>query len=134
MYDAFHLGYLSLTLGQDSHTLYYLTEGAIVENGRRVVVYAQPQGTGSELREPIEDLHLITYDIQTTKYTDHGTVFFADGGRPGLVNSIAVGKDGSVYCITDIPRNGRSHIDLVRIPSVQKTEQPSGRVSAVLID
>ena len=113
MYDNFHFGYLSFTLGPDGHTLYYLTEGAIVEHGKRVVVY-QPGAP----EEPIEDLHLVTYDIPTAKYTDHGAVFFSDGGRPGLVNSIAVGKDGSVYCITDIP-GGKRHVDLVRIPPVQ---------------
>ena len=104
MYDDFHFGYLSFTLGPDGHTLYYLTEGGIVENGKRVVVYetppGAPPGTPAEL---VEDLHLITYDIPAAKYIDHGAVFFSDGGRPGLVNSIAVGKDGSTYCITDIP-------------------------------
>jgi hypothetical protein len=115
-YDEFHFGYLSLTLGPDGHTLYYLTEGAIDKNGKRVAVYAKhplPGGQG----ERIEDLHLITYDIPAGKYTDHGAVFFSDGERPGLVNSIAVGKDGSTYCITYIPGAGR--IDLVRIPPVQ---------------
>jgi hypothetical protein len=84
------------------------------------VVYQPPSGAppGSPT-EPIEDLHLITYDIPASKYTDHGAVFFGDGGRPGLVNSIAVGKDGSVYCITNIPGKGRPHTDLVRIPPVQ---------------
>lgn len=111
-YDDFHFGYLSFDLGPDGHTLYYLTEGAIVEKGKRVVKYSRHGGR-------IEDLHLITYDIPAAKYTDHGVVFFSDGGRPGLVNSIAVGKDGSVYCITNIPEKDRRHIDLVRIPPVQ---------------
>ena len=116
MYDDFHFGYLSFTLGPDGHTLYYLTEGAIVENGRRVAKYER--APGESRGEKIEDLHLITYDIPAAKYIDHGAVFFSDGGRPGLVNSIAVGKDGSVYCITDIPGK-RRHIDLVRILPVQ---------------
>jgi hypothetical protein len=120
MYDNFHFGYLSFTLGPDGHTLYYLTEGRVVENGKRVVVFARPPGAEAGQRgEAIEDLHLITYDIPAAKYADRGAVFFSDGGRPGLVNSIAVGKDGSVYCITDIPRRGRSQIDLVRIPPAQ---------------
>jgi hypothetical protein len=118
-YDDFRFGYLSFTLGPDGHTLFYLTEGRIVEDGKRAVVYARPPGQPGAREQPIEDLHLITYDISAAKYTDHGAVFFSDGGRPGLVNSIAVGKDGSVYCITDIPGNGRRHIDLVRIPRVQ---------------
>jgi hypothetical protein len=112
MYDAFPLGYLSFTLGPDGHTFYYMTEGAIVERGRRVV----------DRRELAEDLHLVTFDLRAAKYTDLGAIFFSDGGRPGLVNSIAVGQDGSVYCITDIPGKGRSHIDLVRIRSVPAVE------------
>jgi hypothetical protein len=121
MYDNFHFGYLSLALGPDGHTLYYLTEGRIVENGKPAIVYAPPRpGAAPGTRgDSIEDLHLITYDIPASKYTDHGPVFFNDGRRPGLVNSIAVGKDSSVYCITDIPGNGRSRVDLVRIPSLQ---------------
>ena len=120
MYDDFHYGYLSLTLGPDGHTLYYLTEGGIVEKGRRVVVYERPPGAPPEARgSPIEDLHLVTYDIPAAKYIDHGAVFFSDGGRAGLVNSIAVGKDGSTYCITDIPGGGRRRVDLVRIPPVE---------------
>ena len=115
MYDKFHFGYLSLTLGPDGHTLYYLTEGGVVQNGRRVAIYGK--GTGAS--EPIEDLHLVTYDIPSAKYTDHGAVFYGDGGRPGLVNSIAVGKDGSVYCLTDVPDGGKGHVDLVRIPPVR---------------
>ena len=75
---------------------------------------ARSRGTANR----IEDLHLITYDIPAAKYTDHGAIFFSDGGRPGLVNSIAVGKDGSVYCITDIPGKQR-RADLVRIPPVE---------------
>ena len=120
MYDDFHFGYLSLALGPDGHTLYYLTEGRIEENGKPVAVYERPRGAppGSP-SESVEDLHLITYDIPSAKYTDRGAVFFGDGGRPGLVNSIAVGKDGSVYCITNIPGHDRQHIDLVRIPPVQ---------------
>jgi hypothetical protein len=120
MYDDFHFGYLSFTLGPDGHTLYYLTEGGIVQNGKRVEAYEKPSvappGTPAE---KVEDLHLITYDIPAAKYIDHGAVFFSNGGRPGLVNSIAVGKDGSTYCITDIPGESRRHIDLVRIPPVQ---------------
>ncbi len=112
MYDDFHFGYLSFDLGADGHTLYYLTEGGIVENGRRVTKYARRH-------ERIEDLHLITYDIPAAKYMDHGAVFFPGGERPGLVNSIAVGKDGSTYCLTEVPGKGGRRVDLVRIPPVQ---------------
>ena len=120
MYDDFINGYLSFTLGPDGHTLYYLTEGRIVESGKGVVALETAPGTQpGERKAPIEDLHLITYDIPAAKYEDHGAIYFGDGARPGVVNSIAVGADGSVYCITDIPTNRRQHIDLVRIPPIR---------------
>lgn len=43
----------------------------------------------------IENLHLITYDIEQARYRDHGPIFFENGQRPAYVNSIAVGKDGN---------------------------------------
>ncbi|MFN7996179.1 MAG: hypothetical protein U0Q18_21390 [Bryobacteraceae bacterium] len=103
MFDQFGYGYLSFTLGPDGHTLYYLTGGAILENGRRVA-------KGGE-----EDLHLITYDIPAAKYIDYGAIFFANGQRPKGVNSIAVGKDGSVYALADITEKGAKRADLIRV-------------------
>ena len=63
-----------------------------------------------------EDLHLVTYDIPERRYTDHGAVFYADGGRPSYVNSIAVGRDGTVYTIARIPKGeGRYRVDLISV-------------------
>jgi hypothetical protein len=36
-----------------------------------------------------------------------------------VVNSIAIGKDGAVYCLTNIGGSGQRRADLVRIPPVQ---------------
>ena len=57
MYDDFHYGYLSFALGPDGHTLYYLTEGRIVENGKPVVVHATTTGAAppGSPDESIED-------------------------------------------------------------------------------
>ena len=55
----------------------------------------------------MENLHLVTYDISAGKYTDHGPIFFEDGQRPYYVNSLAVGKDGSVYTLSRITENGQ---------------------------
>ena len=63
----------------------------------------------------IENLHLVTYDLPTGAYQDHGPVFYADGRRPTYVNSIAVTADGSVYTIARNERDGHVHVDLVRI-------------------
>jgi hypothetical protein len=63
----------------------------------------------------MEDLHLVTYDVRAGKYTDQGAIFFKNGDRPYYVNSIAVGKDGSVYTLSRITENGKTRSDLIRI-------------------
>ena len=107
MFDKFPYGYLGFALGPDGHTLYYLTGGAIYENGKPVATSKSPAGE--------EDTHLITYDIASAKYIDHGAIFFADAQRPGDVNSIAVAKDGTVYSLSLIHENGKQRADLIGI-------------------
>ncbi len=114
MYDQFSYGYLGFTLGPDGRTLYYLTGGPIYEDGKRV---AGKDSTGKGEAKGLEDLHLITYDIPSVKYIDHGAVFLTDGQRPLYVNSIAVGKDGSVYTLCRIEREGHVLTDLICIPA-----------------
>jgi hypothetical protein len=113
MFDQFSYGYLGLSLGPDGHTLYYLTGGPVYVDGKRVrgkneTAMGESKGT--------ENLHLITYIIPTGKYTDNGPIFYADGQRPAYVNSIAVGKDGTVYTLARITKNGRTRTDLISIP------------------
>jgi len=114
MFDEFSYGYLGFTLGPDGRTLHYLTGGPIYVNGKRVVGKAT---TAKGESKGEENLHLITYDIPTGRYADHGTIFFENGQRPSYVNSIAVGKDGTVYALSRITANGRTRTDLVSIPS-----------------
>ena len=107
MYDKFRYGYLGFTLGPDQRTLYYLTGGPIPAD------QPPPPAEGPE-----EDLHLVTYDIPTARYTDHGAIFFANGQRPSAVHSIAVGTDGTVYALSRVSRHGQSVPDLIAIPPV----------------
>ena len=111
MYDKFSYGYLGFALGPDGHTLYYLTGGAIYENGRPVVSDKKIK-VGSKGKE---DLNLVTYDITGAKYIDHGAIFLENGQRPYDVNSIAVTADGTVYSLFPVTENGRFRVDLVRI-------------------
>jgi hypothetical protein len=114
MGDQFSYGYLGFKLGPDGHTIYYLTGAPIYENGKRVLgVTTTAKGEAKGL----EDLHLITYDIQTGKYLDHGAIFYPDGGRPLYVNSIAIGEDGTVYTLARITENGKTRTDLISIPN-----------------
>lgn len=113
MFDQFSYGYLGFALGQDGRTIYYLTGGPVYEGGRRV---RGKDSTGKGESKGKENLHLITWDIATRKYSDHGPIFFANGQRPTSVNSIAVGKDGSVYALSRVSEDEHARTDLIRIP------------------
>jgi len=117
MYDQFSFGYLGFILGPDNHTLYYLTGAPIYLNGERLVGKIT---TNTGEAKSLENLHLITYDIRTSKYTDHGAVFYADGQIPLYVNSIAIGHDGTIYSLARITENGKTRTDLISIPNPLK--------------
>ena len=113
MFDQFSYGYLGFKLGPDGQTLYYLTGGPIYIQGKRVT---GKSSTAMGEAKGLENLHLITYDIPTGKYQDHGPVFYENGDRPLYVNSIAVGLEGTVYTLARITENGVTRTDLIRIP------------------
>ena len=117
MGDLFSYGYLGFTLGPDGRTLYYLTGGPVFENGKRV---KGKDKVAMGMAKGVENLHLITYDISTRGYKDHGPVFYADGQRPTYVNSIAVAADGTVYTLARITENGHTRTDLVQIKTGKK--------------
>src|SRR3978361_1282433 len=68
MFDEFSYGYLGFTLGPDSHTLHYLTGGQGYENGKRITGLAT---TAKGEAKGIEDLHLVTYDIENPRVVDN---------------------------------------------------------------
>ena len=113
MGDQFSYGYLGFKLGPDGRTIYYLTGGPIYVDGKRVM---GASSTAKGEAKGLEDLHLITYDIPTGKYLDHGAVFYPDGQRPLYVNSIAIGDDGTVYTLARITENGKTRTDLISFP------------------
>ena len=115
MFDQFSYGYLGFALGPDGRTIYYLTGGPVYENGRRV---KGKDSTAKGESKGRENLHLITWDIPTKTYTDHGAIFFANGQRPNYVNSIAVGKDGSVYALSRVSEADNAKTDLIRVAPV----------------
>ena len=117
MYDQFSYGYLGFALGPDGETLHYLTGGPIYKDGQRV---RGKDSTAKGESKGQENLHLVTWHIPTAKYRDHGPIFFENGDRPAYVNSIAVGKDGTVYALTRITQNGKTRTDLMSIPSPLK--------------
>jgi len=112
MFDQFSYGYLGFALGPDGRTLNYLTGAPIYINGKRL---AGKSSTAMGEAKGLEDLHLITYDIDRHAYTDQGAIFYPNGDRPLYVNSIAVSQDGSVYFLARIAENGRTRCDLVEV-------------------
>jgi hypothetical protein len=117
MFDQFSYGYLGFALGPDGRTIYYLTGGPIYENGRRV---AGKSSTAMGEAKGLENLHLVTWDTVTRRYTDHGAIFYENGQRPLYVNSIAVGHDGSVYSLGRITEQGKTRTDLFRVKHPSK--------------
>lgn len=114
MFDQFSYGYLGFTLGPDKRTLYYLTGGPVYVGGKRL---AGKASTAKGESKGVEDLHLVTYDIPTGVYADHGAILLDDGERPAYVNSIAVGLDGTVYTLSRVTEKGKTRTDLISVPA-----------------
>ena len=117
MFDQFSYGYLGFGLGPDGKTIHYLTGGPIYVGGQRL---AGKASTAMGEAKGLEDLHLVTFDLETMRYADHGAVFYENHQRPLYVNSLAVGHDGMVYTLARITENGRTRADLVAFPGPLK--------------
>lgn len=106
MYDKNKYGYLGLTLAPDGHTIYDLTGGR------------PPGSTGAD------QIHFVTYDINSGKRTDYGVLQLADGRRPFFAQSITVSKNGgTIYTISKVKPSGAAQgsekfrIDLLSFPN-----------------
>lgn len=111
-FDQFSYGYLGFALGPDRKTIYYLTGGPIYENGKRV---EGEKSIAKGAAKGLENLHLITYEIPTNTYQDHGAIFYENGERPLYVNSIALDTLGNVYTLARMNRKGKIDTDLIKI-------------------
>lgn len=107
MSDQFTYGTLGFAV--EGTMVYYLTGAPFFKDGKRVVgMAASAKGESKGL----EHLHLVTYELEEMRYTDHGPIFLPDGSPPTWVNSLVVGKDGYVYFLGNF--DGRT--DLLRVP------------------
>jgi hypothetical protein len=109
MFDQFSYGYLGFALGADGDTICYLTGGPIYKDGKRL---KGKDRIAMGAAKGLEDLHLVTYHIPTGRVRDQGAIYYKNGERPLYVNSIAVGKDGSVYSLARVPDKSRVRADL----------------------
>ncbi len=117
MFDQFHYGYLGFSLGPDLRKIYYLTGAPLYDDkGKRITSTERSLETLKYYTQ--ENTHLITYDISNYEYQDHGPVFYQDGDkqrRPLDLQSIAVGKDNTVYTLGEITTGGNTRCDLISI-------------------
>ena len=112
MHDQFSYGYLGFILGPDRETIYYLTGGPIYIDGK--LLRGEPE-IAKGAAKGLENLHLVTFNLKTNKYTDHGAIFYENGERPLYVNSVAIGADGNVYTLARVEVNGKIITDLICI-------------------
>lgn len=104
-YEPFRYGYLTLRLGADGDTLYYLTGGPpLTVDGRTVE----------------ETTHLVTYDLRHGRRVDHGLLRLDDGRYVTMSQSLAVGRDRRLYSCPWIEspprgedRHGVHQVDLI---------------------
>lgn len=115
MFDQFSYGYLGFELDVESNTLYYLTGGPVIQNGERVVGPTKISKGGAKA---LENLHLVTFQLDSHTYQDHGAIVYEDGGIPTYVNSIAVGPSKEVYTLARMMVDGKEIQDLVKIDPV----------------
>ena len=82
------------------------------ENGKRI---EGEKSIAKGAAKGLENLHLITYEIPTNTYQDHGPIFFKNGERPLYVNSISVDAAKNVYTLARVNQNGKIITDLIKI-------------------
>jgi hypothetical protein len=124
-YEPFHYGYLTLQLGPDRKTLYYLTctfgaldAGGAMEPAANLVPhgYRSAEGESRALRLPdgrriVEAMHLVTYNLETGAYGDHGVIRLGDGRYPRMSHSHAVHPCGRCFAAPWIPKAAASPED-----------------------
>src|SRR5262249_9064302 len=107
MYDKFNYGYLGLVFGGDWETLYYLT-GSPLPAGMKVNGV-----TNAAASSGTEGCHLVTYDVTTGKYNDHGLIVLENGDPATAAQGLAVAADGTAYTMVYVTREGKRNIELI---------------------
>jgi hypothetical protein len=110
-FEPFRYGYLTLQHGPDGHTLYYLTStwGLVMPDGSAATAsHLLPpeilKGSSDRRflqaddgRQFKEVTHLITYDLDTHTYADHGVLRLDDGRYIRMAQCHAVHPNGRGY-------------------------------------
>jgi len=85
-------------------------------------IYYAPRGNG---------IHIVTYDLDRRRYTDHGAVVLDDGRRPTNNDGIEIGGDGSLYLVCIIPVDDLSSPEADAIISARYAGTPRDSLKSV---
>lgn len=99
--------------------MFYLTGAPLFKDGTRVKGKAS---TAKGEAKGLEHLHLVTYELESDLYRDHGPIFFDsdDTKFPTYVNSLAVGANGrQVFALGRIELEGITDLFVVDVPQCQ---------------
>ncbi len=69
----------------------------------KVVYYVTPARSTTPGGESRRELRLVTYDIVSRRYIDHGPIRLDDGRYPNGCSGLDVGRDGNLYLVCMIP-------------------------------
>ena len=117
-YEPFHYGYLTLQLGPDRKTLYYLTSSYgvptddgglipaahLVSPGHKSADTERKQYRLPDGRRIVENIHLLTYNLETADRLNHGVVRLEDHRYPRMSQCHAVHPSGRCYTAPWIPK------------------------------
>jgi hypothetical protein len=98
-FEPFRYGYLTLALGPDEETLYYLTgtHGFVADGGRQLT----------------EVSHLISYNIRSGQHIDHGVLRLEDGRYVVMSQTLVAHPNGTLYTCPWIDKPNRAPDDRV---------------------
>ncbi|MEH6682029.1 MAG: hypothetical protein V7724_15895 [Sediminicola sp.] len=75
---------LAFELSEDGETVYYIAPYTTV----------RPDGSKGD-----SEIHLVTYNIASRRYIDHGPIELSDGRRPRYCQGMEIGKNGMIYLV-----------------------------------
>ncbi len=100
-------GSLAFELSPDEGTVYYVNHcQSYGGHGTTQVgddLYAGEAKSTVKTIHDMDELHLVTYDLETGTYTDHGAILLQDGRKPKDAQGLEIGRDGNLYIVGTVP-------------------------------
>ena len=117
-------GSLAFHISDDGNTVYYINHcqpyGKLGTSQIGDDLYeGNSQSTVSTIYD-MDELHLVTYNLDYRSYIDHGAIILQDGRRPNDCQSLEIGRDGNLYLVGRVPlfedtTEKRSSIEKIRL-------------------